>query len=602
MKLVPPLLIAGMGLTVLVTPAAAADYFIQAQTPGPVTGSALNAISLQATTEKPKAEQDSLRTRSAIAVSPAKAKWTRARKEGETSAGTSDVPFGTGGETTTVGGTTSGGEPGFGGEPTSGGTTEISGGTIETAGGTTETSGGTTETPSGTTETSGGTTTEGAGTTEGSTSGSTTDTSGGTTASTGGATGNSVVAPTPINVSGPAPTISASQTYRSFDALAQSNKLTGGDRVFFLDGYHGPLVVKGMKFTSPVLFAAMPGQVAHVDGISVRSSSKIIFQGLKVWPTAAQPGPSPLVRSMADSSDLVFQDLDVRSVANAANYVSWTVTDWGNNKRDAFLIDGARQSVIGNRATGIFNGVQITGTGSYVESNIVDGFSGDGLRALGNNSIVRRNKVQNCAQTSASHLDGFQSWSRGSDGRPGTGTVRNLTIEDNKIFEWVSPQVSPLRCQLQGISMFDGMFDGVIVRNNVVATSRYHGITINGALNSKIVNNTVVNITGQKTNYPWIMLSPHKNGTPSKNVDVANNLAMDIRVKPNPSLGHTVLNNVIPGSIFNDFTAPGNQDYTLKSGSSAIDRGAAAYAPKDDLTGAARPKGKAPDAGAYESF
>lgn len=180
--------------------------------------------------------------------------------------------------------------------------------------------------------------------------------------------------------------------------------------------------------------------------------------------------------------------------------------------------------------------------------------------------------------------------------------MRNLTIEDNKIFEWVSPQVSPLRCQLQGISMFDGMFDGVIVRNNVVATSRYHGITINGALNSKIVNNTVVNITGQKTNYPWIMLSPHKNGTPSKNVDVANNLAMDIRVKPNPSLGHTVLNNVIPGSIFNDFTAPGNQDYTLKSGSSAIDKGAAAYAPQDDLVGAARPKGKAPDAGAYESF
>ena len=588
MKFVPPLLIAGMGLTVLVTPAAAADYFIQAQTPGPVTGSALNAISLQATTDKPKAEEDSLRTRSAIAVSPAKAKWTRARKEGETSADTSDVPFSTGGETTTDGGTTSGGEPGFGGETTSGGTTE--------------TSGGTTETPSGTTETSGGTTAEGAGTTEGSTSGSTTDTSGGTTTSTGGATGNSVVPPTPISVSGPAPTISASQTYRSFDALAQSNKLTGGDRVFFLDGYHGPLVVKGMKFTSPVLFAAMPGQVAHVDGIAVRSSSKIIFQGLKVWPTAAQPGPGPLVRSMADTSDLVFQDLDVRSVANAANYVSWTVTDWGNNKRDAFLIDGARQSVIGNRATGIFNGVQITGTGSYAESNIVDGFSGDGLRALGDNSIVRRNKVQNCHQTSASHIDGFQSWSRGSDGRPGTGTVRNLTIEDNKIFEWVSPQVSPLRCQLQGISMFDGMFDGVIVRNNVVATSRYHGITINGALNSKIVNNTVVNITGQKTNYPWIMLSPHKNGTPSKNVDVANNLAMDIRVKPNPSLGHTVLNNVIPGSIFNDFTAPGNQDYTLKSGSSAIDRGAAAYAPKDDLTGAARPKGKAPDAGAYESF
>ncbi|MEZ5867120.1 MAG: choice-of-anchor Q domain-containing protein [Defluviimonas denitrificans] len=146
------------------------------------------------------------------------------------------------------------------------------------------------------------------------------------------------------------------------------------------------------------------------------------------------------------------------------------------------------------------------------------------------------------------------------------------------------------------------MFDGFVIRNNVIASTHYHGITINGALNTEIVNNTVVDINGHKNNYPWIMLSPHKNGTPSKNVDIANNIAMQIRVKPNPSLGHTVLNNVIPGSIFNDFTAPGNQDYTLKSGSSAIDKGAAAYAPQDDLVGAARPKGKAPDAGAYESF
>mgnify|MGYP001207979489 CR=1 FL=1 len=567
MKIVPPLLVAGMGLTVLVTPAAAADYFIQAQTPGPVMGSALSAISLQATTEKSTAKEtgteDSLRTRSAIVVSPAKAKWTRARREGESSAGTSDAPFTTGGATATGGETTSGGEPGFGG----------------TAGGGSTTEGGST---GGTTDTSGGTAT------------------GGT--STGGTTGNTVVAPTPVSVSGTAPTISASQTYRSFDALVQSNKLTGGDRVFFLDGYHGPLVVKGLKFTSPVLFAAMPGQVAHVDGISVRASAKIIFQGLKVWPTAAQPGPGDIIRSMSDTSDLVFQNLDVRAIPTAATYVQWTAADWNKNKRSAFQIDGVRQMVLGNRVTGTFHGVQVSGPNAYVEGNIIDGFSGDGLRALGDNTIVRRNKVQNCVDVFATHEDGIQAWSRGPTGKPGTGTMRNLTIEDNKFLEWVSPQVSALRCKLQGISLFDGMFDGFVIRNNVISSTHYHGITINGALNTEIVNNTVVDINGHKNKWPWIMLSPHKNGTPSRNVDIANNIAMQVKAKTNPTLGYTVTNNVIPGSIFNDFTAPGNQDYTLKSGSSAIDKGNAAYAPKDDLMGAARPKGKAPDAGAYESF
>ena len=52
----------------------------------------------------------------------------------------------------------------------------------------------------------------------------------------------------------------------------------------------------------------------------------------------------------------------------------------------------------------------------------------------------------------------------------------------------------------------------------------------------------------------------------------------------------------------NEFAGLAKQDFTLRSTARAIDAGAPTLAPKDDIAGTARPKGKAPDAGAYESF
>ena len=50
--------------------------------------------------------------------------------------------------------------------------------------------------------------------------------------------------------------------------------------------------------------------------------------------------------------------------------------------------------------------------------------------------------------------------------------------------------------------MFDGMYDGVKIRNNVIQASGYHGITITGALNSEVVNNTVLNTKASGSAWP----------------------------------------------------------------------------------------------------
>ena len=61
--------------------------------------------------------------------------------------------------------------------------------------------------------------------------------------------------------------------------------------------------------------------------------------------------------------------------------------------------------------------------------------------------------------------------------------------------EWRGRDAPDLACSLQGIGLFDGMYEGLNIRNNLVVVSAYHGINAGGALDSVVVNNTIINRT-----------------------------------------------------------------------------------------------------------
>lgn len=424
----------------------------------------------------------------------------------------------------------------------------------------------------------------------------TTTTAAGTAATT---TAAAAAASTSLLAPLTAPTTGAS--YPSFGALVQSGMLTGGDRVFLMDGYHGVLNLKDLKFTAPVTIAQMPGQTAQVEMIGVTNSSNIIMRDFKVWAMSANAGSGPLIRTYASSSNITIANLDVRSVADAGDYLTWSKTTWQANKRLGILLQGSNNSAIGNRLTATYHAIQTDGRNGSIIGNIIDGFSGDATRALGDDNVVRGNKMQNCFQIDANHADGVQSWSRGPTGTPGAGTVYNLTIENNKIYEWTASAPNALRCKLQGVGMFDGMFDGTVIDNNVVAVTGYHGISVAGALNTKIIHNTVVSASGQATTYPWIKISPHKNGTGSSNVTVANNVTNKIAAYTNATRNNLAVNNIVVKNAAAEFTSVANQDFTLLATAKSANAGVATYATPVDILGVARPRGAAPDAGAYES-
>jgi hypothetical protein len=230
------------------------------------------------------------------------------------------------------------------------------------------------------------------------------------------------------------------------------------------------------------------------------------------------------------------------------------------------------------------------GSRSIVEDNVVDGFSGDGMKGVGD-STFRYNLVKNRIKIDKYHSDGFQAYTK--------TVIKNLTLESNVIIQWAGPKDYPLRGWLQGIGLFDGFYENLLIQNNLVVVEHSHGLSVYGTRHAKILNNTVVNLTGRPNKYPMIRVKKHKDGRPSEDVLVANNLAMKFE---GGDPANTVIfeNNSIISNPVLVFTDVARFDYLPRSGSGFIDTGLP-VAPAVDLRNHKRPAGTGPDRGAYET-
>jgi hypothetical protein len=394
------------------------------------------------------------------------------------------------------------------------------------------------------------------------------------------------VAPTGAALSG-TPDGTKTRPWASIGAALGRAK--AGDTILLMDGNHGAIDINNMIFDSPVTIQSESGQNAHIDSAHFGAKTKnITLRNLKVWRPEGD-GPGYMIRSYEGSTNLTFENLDIRSREDSINYLAWSQARWLEVSGNAVDLRGGYVVVRNNTITGVGRGI-VAGSNSLVENNVIDGFSRDALRGT-SGSTFRNNLVKNSFDVDDTHRDGFQSYSKNG--------VQGLTVEGNTIIAWTLKTSSPLRGSMQGISLFDGPYDDLIIQNNIVATSHANGIVVAGTRRAKIVNNTVVQIDGQPGKYPWIRVGKTKDGMPSQDVIVANNLAMRF-------LGGDTANNVVftnnsvilyPSKVLQNLAA---FDYRPKVDSGFIDTASAKYAPKLDVLNHARPYAKGPDMGAYE--
>jgi len=214
--------------------------------------------------------------------------------------------------------------------------------------------------------------------------------------------------------------------------------------------------------------------------------------------------------------------------------------------------------------------------------------------------------------------------------QPGNGLVQFATVENNIIWENGTKGASGINC--------DGVDDSIF-RNNLLYNNHASGISLyaidgaHGSSNNKVYNNTIV----MAANSRFVVNIPNDGG--GKAAPVGNVVENNILYTPDSFHGSVLIakakvsgfhsdNNIVVNHFSDDggntsislakwqalgfdvhsivatpaqlFVDPANNNYQLKAGAPAVDKGTALTDVAADILGVARPQGAGWDIGSYE--
>jgi parallel beta-helix repeat protein len=287
------------------------------------------------------------------------------------------------------------------------------------------------------------------------------------------------------------------------------------------------------------------------------------------------------------TSHIILNSCSLYSVTDVS---SWSANDWNEKACNGISVKGDSMYIINNYIKNSNFGLTLSCDKSIAYGNVIENFCGDGMRGLGNDLIFESNIVKNCYDVNDNHDDGFQSWSINDD-----PPRERVVLRGNLIINY-EDENQPFKGTLQGIGCFDGPYLDWVVENNVVIVDHWHGISLYGAHNCIIVNNTVIDPNTKRPGPCWIMITDHKNGTSSTNSVIRNNIAARISVADGVTEDHNFIIKSFD-SIFMDWRT---FNFRLIPNAPVIDSGSSELAPLIDFDGNARPSGNGIDIGAFE--
>ena len=372
------------------------------------------------------------------------------------------------------------------------------------------------------------------------------------------------------------------------------NNVQGGDTITLQSGFYGSLKIYAKHNNSFVVIRSNTGTTAVFKTINFNNSSFWELSGVHIKPryTSGADGQKAL--------NLSGNYLTAKNcIINYSDDISgWTDSTWLARAGNGITMYGTNIIVKDNIISVVDHGISNSARYALVSGNVISNFRGDGIRGLGDDAVYEYNIIKNSFDVDDNHDDGFQSWSVGPGG-VGTGVVKNVVLRGNTIINFEDPN-QPYRGNMQGIGLFDGMYENWVVENNLIIVDHWHGISFYGAINCKIINNTVIDNNLSPSPDPWIRINNHKNGTPSSGVIVRNNIATDYALTGGVTADHNVEITMSQAASYFVNPSGGTGDYHLISTSPAIDAGSSDLAPTIDKDGTFRPWGNGFDLGCYE--
>jgi len=367
----------------------------------------------------------------------------------------------------------------------------------------------------------------------------------------------------------------------------------GGDILLVEDGYFDKLELNNLKFVPSLKIRAKNQHKAQLSTISVKNSSGIIIDGFSVSPSYGKEyRKTKIILVGPNSSNITFSSMEIFSVRSPD---AWKPEDWSKKASDGIRTLGSDITVRDNQLFNIGNGITILSPKSSAINNHISEFAKDGLRILADDVVAKGNTIQNCLSIDKNHDDAIQSWSYGKNGKVGRGVIKNVQLTGNLIIQKNNPATN-IPCRMQGIGLFDGMYENWNIENNIVVVDHWHGITVMGATSVRIVNNTVVDPNDNKPGPANIKIFNHKNGQKSSGNVVANNISAGYGKKDAGTLYTKNITLTNRYTMFKDFDA---LNLRLTTSSPARNASHQLLVPKTDFFGNTR---RSPsDAGAIET-
>ena len=405
-------------------------------------------------------------------------------------------------------------------------------------------------------------------------------------------------------------------------AVNPNGPIKAGDLILLKTGNHGKPKLSNMFNSDFITIAAAPGATPIVGQIDIASSAKWLFQGLTfegvavaaTGATSVPAAPTGILNALnlvtvgqgdwiGQTSDIAFTDDTFRTAASTSG---WTDYDWYVKPMNyMFAIRSPCTSITNSHFVNVANAIAAAAPKVLVQGNIIESFSNDAIDISDSFQLIKGNTIRNGVNKVVDplHADGIQGLSPTVNGVMVTNT--NVVIDGNTITKSGDTAVS----YLQGISIFGGKWDGLVVQNNVVTTNHWNALAIYGAQNSRVLNNTVV--ASDPVGHPsWIQIHDGSDGTKSTAL-VRNNIATVFNIQsPGTTLDHNIAakeidlptgavksgttgtaNAVLP-AVLTGFmtlnTTSGAFDMRLRSTSPAIGFGTLLGAPALDIMGNTR--------------
>lgn len=364
-----------------------------------------------------------------------------------------------------------------------------------------------------------------------------------------------------------------------------------GDTLVLKEGLHGEIFLRNYINDLPITVIAQEGHVPILERVQLQACENWTFEGVHV---SSEPYGYYLNNRLfyIESHDWQGPSSNI-TVKNCQIYSSlapWsTAQEWLDNVSSGVFVKADSCYIYGNTITNVDMGLTCLGDYIVAEENVITNFSGDGGRILGSHISFNYNLIKENFNVDDNHDDGIQSFTTNGN------IVNDNEVIGNTIIN-TEDDTRLLLGPLQGIACFDGFYNDWFVANNVISVNHWHGITFLGANRCTIIHNTVIDPTPNiEPGGSWIRINDHKDGSPSSDCLVANNVANKYNVDGS-EFSNVVLNT--QEEYNNHFVDYSNYNFSLLAGSVLIDAADLNYSISYDHNNTSRDD--MPDIGANE--